>query len=380
MILFRYIKFNCTVSRAWKNNAKTKQTNPKPYKTNKLCHFLCIFPDAGGELHTLTKLNIGHAALRGWSLIFYGSKQPIDRNDPVSVPLIPLSTLYNTSTTNNHAANVTKSNGAKGNRKQQQQQSNGSQSSGRKNGKTNGKNGNGKNWKQRLTSPRPQTTLFNKDSNKFEPINGIAFTNKSTTTTVRPKKMSNNNVDNKDGEKTPYIKSPVKAPKQVKEIITPSSSNSGNSNVNTRIDIGNGSMAMTRNLAKFTTTTTSSPLDAHVELVASFQYTSNPNIPKLFQRYEKIQEFYPEFHPYIGLPKASSSLSGSGIGSSVAGKPSRDGSKHSHFLSTSNQQSPSSTSLEMSTSRSNHDASGANKPTTSKTQSSAIISSTNGKG
>lgn len=324
-------------------------------------------------------MEIGHAALRGWSLIFYGSKQPIDRNDAVSVPLIPLNALQNTSTTNNQAANVTKGNGAKGNRKQQQQQlqqqqkssqSNGSQSSGRKNGKTNGKNGNGKNWKQRLTSPRPQTTLLNKDSNKFEPINGIAFTNKPTTTTLRPKKLSNNNVDNKDGEKTVYMKSPVKAPKQVKEIIT-----SGSSNVNTRIDTGNTSLAMTKNVAKFTTL---SPLDAHVELVASFQYTSNPNIPKLFQRYEKIQEFYPEFHPYIGLPKASSSISGSG--STVAGKPSRDGSKHSHFVSTSKQQSPPSASLEMSTSRINQEASGVHKPTTSRTQSSAFISSTNGKG
>lgn len=339
-------------------------------------------------------MEIGHAFLKGWSLIFYGSKQPIDKNDPVSVPLIPLNTLYNTPNTNNQPANVTKGNAGKGNRKQQQSQqqqqqkssqSNGSQSSGRKNGKTNGKNQNGKNWKQRLTSPRPQTTTTsNKDRNKYEPLNGILFINNktttTTTTTVRPIKLSNNNVDNKDGEKTVYIKSPVKAPKQIKEIITASSS------ISTRIDASNESIGTPKNSANGSVikspppkiTTTASPFDAHVELVGSFQYTSNPNIPKLFQRYEKIQEFYPEFHPYVSLPKASSSISANG--GTVAGKPSRDGSKYNHFSSSSNQQqSPPSVSAEISTSRT-HDISTLQKPSTSRTQSSAMISSTNGKG
>lgn len=347
-------------------------------------------------------IKIGHAFLKGWSLIFYGSKQPIDKSDPVSVPLIPLSTLYNTPNINNQAVNVTKGNSGKGNRKQQQSQqnqqqqqqqkssqSNGSQSSGRKNSKTNGKNQNGKNWKQRLTSPRPQTTASNKDRNKFEPMNGILFmANKTTTTTtIRPIKLSNNNVDNKDGEKTVYIKSPVKAPKQIKEIITASSS------LSTRIDTSNESIGITsknsangsviKSPSQKITTTTASPFDAHVELVDSFQYTSNPNIPKLFQRYEKIQEFYPEFHPYVSLPKASSSISSNG--GTIAVKPSRDGSKYNHFSSTSNQQqqqqqqSPPSVSAEISTSRT-HDISALQKPSTSRTQSSAMISSTNGKG
>ncbi|XP_031635656.1 furin-like protease 1 isoform X1 [Contarinia nasturtii] len=333
---------------------------------------------------------MGHTALKGWSLIFYGSKQPIDKNDPVSVPLLPLNTLYNTPNTNNQAANVTKgNNGGKGNRKQQQQQqhqqkssqSNGSQSTGRKNGKTNGKNQNGKNWKPRLTSPRPTlTTLSNKNRNKFEPMNGIAFTNKIiATTTIRPIKLSNNNVDNKDGEKTVYIKSPVKAPKQIKEIITV---------ISTRLDDGNESISTVKsttsasvaksNVARITT---ASPLDAHFELVGSFQYTSNPNIPKLFQRYEKIQEFYPEFHPYVGLPKASSSVSSSSGGGSVAVKPSRDGSKHNHFTFISNNQQapPSSTFAQISNGRSHEILSLSQKPSTTRTQSSAIISSTNGK-
>lgn len=279
--------------------------------------------------------------------------------------------------------NVTKGTGAKGNRKQQQQQqqkssqSNASQSSGRKNSKTNGKNQSGKNWKQRLTSPRPLTTLSNRDRNKFEPMNGIPFANRTTTTTVRPIKLSNNNVDNKGNEKAVYIKSPVKASKQVKEIITASS------NINTRIDIGNESVATIKNTENVPVTkstvskvTTASPLDAHVELVGNLQHTSNPNIPKLFQRYEKIQEFYPEFHPYVGLPKASSSLSGSTSGGAMSGKPSRDGSKHSHFISTSNQQDPPSASVESI----NFAKSALEKPSTSRTEGTAVISSTNGKG
>lgn len=69
--------------------------------------------------------------------------------------------------------------------------------------------------------------------------------------------------------------------------------------------------------------TTVLPLD--VELVDSFQFTSNPNIPKLFQQYEKIQEFYPEFHPYVGsAAKSPTRLPSSSNGS----KPSRDGSRN----------------------------------------------------
>lgn len=333
-------------------------------------------------------MDSGHAALKGWSLIFYGSKQPIDKNDPVSVPLIPLNTLYNITNANNQAASVTKSNnGGKGNRKQQQQQqqksssqSNGSQQTGRKNGKNQSGN---KNWKQRVTSPRPLTTLLSgRDRNKFDPLNGISFTSKTTTTTVRPIKLSNNNVDNKNVEKTVYIKSPAKAPKQVKEIVAAGS-------INKKVDSSNGSAVAVASAAASATKnspnvpvikssvpkiTTASPFDAHVEIVASFQYTSNPNIPKLFQRYEKIQEFYPEFHPYV-LPKASSSGGGGS-----AGKPSRDGSKHKDFSFTSNHQSSSaSVSAEISTSRS-HEVFAAQKPFTSRTQTSAVISSTNGKG
>lgn len=70
---------------------------------------------------------------------------------------------------------------------------------------------------------------------------------------------------------------------------------------------------------------------------------SNPNIPKLFQRYEKIQEVYPEFHPYVGPVKSSTrtpygaaSYSGSSALSTSHGKPSRENSK-SLFFTDNNQ-------------------------------------------
>lgn len=329
--------------------------------------------------------------MKGWSLIFYGSKQPIDKNDPISVPLIPLTSL-NVQNTNNQLAAVSKPNGGKGNRKQQQSQkpssSSTNASSPRKNGKQNGKNQNGggsKNWKQRLTTVRP-TTILTKER-KYEYINGILVVNRTpftTTTTTRPIKLSNNNVDIKDGEKLIYVKTPIKAPKQIKEALLSSSNIYANATHNDELaagknivnptSINSDSVSSAKSISiKMTTTTTLSPYDAHVELVDSFQYTSNPNIPKLFQRYEKIQEFYPEFHPYVSLPKASS------IGTATGAKPLRDSSKNSHYSSiTNNNQQASSSS---SSSGGVQPASTSKKSSSSRTQqSSAVISSTNGKG
>lgn len=294
------------------------------------------------------------------------------------MPLIPLNNLYSATNANNQLANVTKSNGGKGNRKQQQQQQQKQTTSiaqpGRKNGKQqNGKNQNGnKNWKQRLTTPRPPTTLLSREQ-KMEFINNLlnltSWTT-TTTTTQRPIKLSNNNVDNKDINKLVYVKTPIKAPKQIKEITTVS--NRVNITSKLRNDTNVYAAAAAAIPTKPSVTTIASTFDAHVEFVDSIPYTSNPNIPKYFQRYEKIQEFYPEFHPYIaGLPKASSSISGSSSSSSsIAVKPSRDGSKNSHFMSTSNQQSSFSSAESASSSA---DAS-------KKSQSLTVISSKTGKG
>lgn len=275
--------------------------------------------------------------LKGWSLIFYGTTQPINKNDPVSKPLVPTPiNNSNLGSSQNPNSLVSKS-GGKGNRKQQQQQkaatSNTSSlvvmASPRKNSKTNQKNQLNKNTKQRLTTPRPLTTLyFNKDL-RYEFVNGVMSVNRplqtQQSTTVRPNKLLNNNVDSK-GDKTVYVKSPVKAPKQVKESGFGAAKSV---TVSTTTKFGTSTVASgaskTAEIAIATAPPQPTPLD--VDLVDSFQYTSNPNIPKMFQKYEKIQEFYPEFHPYVGAARTPTR----NPSSSGGGKPSRDGSKSNYF-------------------------------------------------
>lgn len=257
--------------------------------------------------------------LKGWSLIFYGTTQPIVKNDPISVALPSVT---------NYPSNVSQSKtpGGKGNRKQQQQQQQKVApfiilTPPRKGGKTNSKNTSGKNGKQKqqqtqtTTTRAPATTLYFNNGRKYEFINGVMSVNRpnggnganvsgqsSTIVATQTLKVLNNNVDSTKGDKLPYAKVPIKAPKQVKAAVK---------NGETAAEIGN------------VAGTTELPLD--VEFVDSFQFTSNPNIPKLFQQYEKIQEFYPEFHPYVGVAaKSPTRLPSSSNGS----KPSRDGSKN----------------------------------------------------
>lgn len=325
--------------------------------------------------------NIGQAVLRGWSLVFYGTKQAADRSDVVSVPLIPINTL--STSTNQPIINTTKSSNTKGNnRKQQQSQQQQQQKAqtnppnGRKNGKINGKNNETrKNWKQRLTTTqRPYTT--GKDR-KYDNINGmLSFMNKTltatiittttTTTTMRPmNKLPNNNVDAKTADKSVYGKTPIKAPKQIKEIVA------GSHTPNTTI-VPNIGLHETIVDGIILHHTTASPYDAQVDFIDSFPYTSNPNLPKFFQHYEKIQEFYPEFHPYV-VPKAAPS-SGSAM------KPSRDGSKNTHFASTSNQKSAGLWPSSSSSSSSDEDNRSSMDGPASRTNSATIIASNAGKG
>lgn len=252
--------------------------------------------------------------LKGWSLIFYGTTQPIMKNDPISVPLPSVT---------NYPSNVSpsKSPGGKGNRKQQQQQQQQKVAPfiiltpPRKGGKTNQKNASGKNAKQKqqqqqTTTRAPATTLYFNNGRKYEFINGVMSVNRpnsggngvqSSTIPTQTLKVLNNNVDAAKGDKLAYAKVPIKAPKQVKAAVK------NGETIGSSAAIG----------------TTVLPLD--VEFVDSFQFTSNPNIPKLFQQYEKIQEFYPEFHPYVGVAaKSPTRLPSSSNGS----KPSRDGSKN----------------------------------------------------
>lgn len=244
--------------------------------------------------------------LKGWSLIFYGTTTPIDKNDPVSVQIVPLQP----NSMNNYPIIVLSKPNGKGNRKQHQQKGVSTPPfvlvSPRKNQK-NSKNNSGKNWK-RTTTVKPMqvnqstTPYYYIDrSRKYETFWKVPAT------TPKPLLQTNNNVYQK-GEKFVYDKIPIKAPKQVKENAFTTSDNNFDRNEK-------------------------NPLP-----------TSNPNIPKLFQKYEKVQEIYPEFHPYDG-PKYPTrgpfalSINGNG-------KPSRENSKSFFFGDT--QQYPASTAQKKS--------------------------------
>lgn len=122
----------------------------------------------------------------------------------------------------------------------------------------------------------------------------------------------------------------------------------------------------TRRSNESTRPSTAAPYDAQIEFIDSFPYTSNPNLPKYLERYEgRIQEFYPEFHPYV-VPKAASS--------GAAMKPLRDGSKNTHFALGQQQQQPQHSS-------SADDDRPSMGETMSKAQQSAtVIASKHGKG
>lgn len=242
---------------------------------------------------------------------------PIDKNDPVSVRLVPNSSAN----ANQYPIIVIQKPGAKGNRKHQQQQTMqqkfpgvslppftlGGSGSVRKQPKP-AKNATGKAGKNsRTTTSRPflLSTLNGRENHRKYDLSGYLESLRQTT--ARPTKLVFvNNVDTFD--KVPANK----APKQVKQEYAP-------------ISISNPSTPVP---------------DAHwVDPNAS-----NPNIPKLFQLYEKIQEVYPEFHPYVGPvrsstrpPYSAASYSGSSaLATSSHGKPSRENSK-SLFFTDNNQ-------------------------------------------
>lgn len=261
---------------------------------------------------------IGHAVLKGWSLIFYGTTIPIDKHDPVSVRLVPNSSL----SINKYPVIMLQkpSNGGKNHRKQQKMQTIAPFAivSPRKNGK-NSKNNTGRFFKnQRTTTIRPSyqmsTSLFYipEKSRKLD-LNGYLTSLKQTT--VRPK-SHNNNVDT-TGDKYIYDKLPIKAPKQVKQENAPPAQTTMVTNV---------------------TTTTGSPI---VDIDQWTIPSANSKISKLFQKYEKIQEIYPELYPYVGPknPTRTPYLSAAPVSSSIMqssasnGKPSRVNSKSLSFTS-----------------------------------------------
>lgn len=295
----------------------------------------------------------GHSMLKGWSLIFYGTTLPIDKHDPISVRLEPNSSLNQ----NKYPVIVLSKQGtgsnSKSNRKQQTMPPYvivpPTQTTLLPPTQTSRKNGKNKKNQRTTTSIPSVSTLYRvgyvnispPDQSKKMSLNSYLASLKATTA-----KALLNNVDT-TGDKYAYDKLPIKQPKQVKDYGTPSSSSSS-----------------TQTATTTKSTTTSAAASASNTAWLNIDYwtmaTSNPNIPELFQRYEKIQEVYPEFHPYIGgknaptrsPPFSSSFFSGGGAGGGLIvggggssnGKPSRENAK-SQFFADHQQYVPSSASI-----------------------------------
>jgi hypothetical protein len=213
---------------------------------------------------------------RYWTLVLYGTVISTQKNDD----LPPQQQTNNSQVLNSSSSNGTSSNRVKspgGGKKTTQKATTLSPqgttaANGRKNGggkQKSGKNGNGKNSQRPLstTTPRPSSSFATATSQ-----NSIKNkTGKTSTTPVRPRptaKLPNSKNNNNNNELSPskgldkyqpsysniYEKSSGKGPKQVKE----------------------GSY------------TTAPRLEA----------TQNPSMSKMFERYEKIQEIFPELEPY----------------------------------------------------------------------------------
>ncbi|XP_055850087.1 furin-like protease 1 [Episyrphus balteatus] len=241
--------------------------------------------------------------------------------------------------------------GGPGNNKKQQQQQQyhqvsatygvilGSAKNKSKNGKNgnsggNGGNGGGKN-KGSKSSNRPGNTQQQQQQssasssiskNNFFRIpasNGKSSSSKQTSgSTQRPKMSQQANYNSNGAVVIPNSKSvasdksiqsvgqtmtaaklPIKAPKQVKDNNA-YNGNSGISGVGG--GIGGSSIATTssKSAAVSSSGGTLSSSSSSTSLLSMPQKT-NHRIPKLFEHYEKIQQIFPEFHPYMGTAAAA---------------------------------------------------------------------------
>ncbi|XP_055605634.1 furin-like protease 1, isoforms 1/1-X/2 [Uranotaenia lowii] len=273
------------------------------------------------EIHNEGRL-LGYSLIRGWSLILYGTSIPPDPNDPPNVPRIfstpavPLPPIipYNGYSKNYYSI-------AKPNRKQQQQlqystftPSSGGQYGGlttvyqqqatppRKNNKN--KNKGGKN-SPKTTTARPATTLnfLNSYGNgkKYEYNTG----NRKNQTPKPKPSSSGSNLGKNIYEKQVAIK----APKQVKPDPNyqapsrpfsrkPSSSTVPTNAPTTTVANNTGTSGSSSYTSSSTGTT---PLTTTSPFLNERLSTTNARIPKLFQQYEKIQQFYPELKPYSSI-------------------------------------------------------------------------------
>ncbi|XP_055642450.1 furin-like protease 1 isoform X1 [Toxorhynchites rutilus septentrionalis] len=271
------------------------------------------------EIHNEGRL-LGYSLIRGWSLILYGTSTPPDSNDPPNAsrvfstpspalpPIIPAYSVGGSKTFYSTTGAL-----GKPNRKQQLQYATYTPNSqfgitpvyqvtpARKNNKN--KNKLNKNSTKNTTArPSSQTTLngFHNpygNGKKYEYNTGIK---KTATPKPKPFIQSINYRNEKYHAATSngYEKQiAIKAPKQVKDngFQTPSKAAS-------RKPIATGPITILP--INFSTsievTTTSAPTTQSSFLNERFS-TTNGRIPKLFQQYEKIQQFYPELKPYSSI-------------------------------------------------------------------------------
>lgn len=273
--------------------------------------------------------------IRGWSLILYGTSGAPDPNDPPNVPrvlstpqpvlppIIPASGYAGYSVGSSKNFYATGGSLGKPNRKQQLQYATYTPAASqfgmttmyqappaaatppRKNKNKNKPNKNS----SKTTTVRPnggQTTLgvfANSYGKKFD---AYANGNKKTGTS-KPKPPASQNSNYNRNEKfnaassTIYEKQvAIKAPKQVKD-----SNSQTPSRASSRKPI---SVTSTTNLpsspvvsGSSTTYTGTTSLTTQPPFFNERFSTTNARIPKLFQQYEKIQQFYPELKPYSSI-------------------------------------------------------------------------------
>jgi hypothetical protein len=274
------------------------------------------------------KTQLEYAMIRGWTLVLYGTVESPQRDDEPR-PSFPPSTVY--SSINNYSFSTLSrsSSGNYGttnpytNRSQQQAQQKSStvavQTSTRKNGKQKIGKGNKNNNQRMSTTPKPfyTTVVLNpfgnnaksaKNKSKYNQ-NASSVSLNRVTSTLRPRtttRMPNSKSQSSSGknlnlltlkadklapeESSHFEKAPGKAPKQVKESSFPTS--------------------------------------------ASFhdlRPTPNPSMTKMFERYEKIEQIYPELKPYKDKNNPAYFTVSNGNGN---GKPSRENAKSfSSFVS-----------------------------------------------
>lgn len=278
--------------------------------------------DAICYIHILQ--SAGQALLKNWVLVLYGSSEAIDKADPISVS-IPNRTQLNANTYLRAQESSSSANGSghaspnpppsatrapptaftskpekSAKIKIQMGQANGQESAPPVRGKSQAaseviKKGGGKfekNQKESGNSPgkkklpltsKDSTTAAGKSSRKQEKNNSGGVTRATFRPKTAKKEQFLNELNRKAILKNSNSGKTIKAPKQAKENAN--SRNLYSSRTSTQ-------SATDEAVAEPKPTTTTSPSTASTALQTRLSQL-------LFQKYDKIQQVYPEFHPYV---------------------------------------------------------------------------------